>query len=231
MFRKCAIFGLILFFIGLGLFGWVLVERKKEQAFVKKQCLIINAELTKIGQPTINETEVYSFADVIHNKSFQRELAKHHRQKEITELLFSVSVSLIAIGGAIFAVWMTIKTVRLITKCCRYFKKLHARILGNHQIDLKEQSLGTIDINESQQGRKKAKHSKKPEKYSDVLENSGWYSCKEKDAKEIAALYCDQKSLEPKQTVKAADNSAEMAIRPFEKLAQNIRKTILSENQ
>jgi len=230
MFRKCAIFGLILFFIGLGVFGWVLVERKKEQAFVKKQCKIINSQLTKIGQPTINETEVYSFADVIHNKNFQRELAKHHRQKEITELLFSVSVSLIALGGAIFAVWMTIKTVRLITKFCRYCKKLHARILGHQQLDLEEQSAGrAIDINNSQQGQKRGKRKKKPEKYSEVLENSGWYNCKEKDAKEIAALYCDQKSIEPKQTVKAAKNSEEMAIRPFEKLAQNIRKTILSD--
>ena len=233
MFRICAIFGLLLFFIGVGVFGWVLVERKKEQVFVQKQCNLINAELTKIGQPTITETEVYAFADVIQNKSLQQELAEHHRHKEITELLFSISMSLIVLGGTIFAIWLIIKTVRLINKCYRYFRKLHARIFGQNRVGLEEKSADrAIDINDSQQTQKRRKHKKN----SEVLENSGWYNCKAKDAKEIAELYCDQKSLQAKEQMpqakvqgENAKNSEEMAMRPFEKLAQNIRKTILSD--
>jgi molybdopterin converting factor small subunit len=147
------IIGLLFLVAGSAMFGWIYVERKKEQQRIAKyeskrlssagefieqfgmEGYDKNKIETQLRQEQYDrlqadldklasgEEDVSPFADILYGENWQAELNKYKKQKELREFVLTGSIVCISMGGTIFSCYLLIGFLRAFMKAVSGLKK------------------------------------------------------------------------------------------------------------
>ncbi|MBC8468069.1 MAG: hypothetical protein H8D56_01245 [Planctomycetes bacterium] len=140
------IIGLTFLIAGSAMFGWVYLEKKKEQQrisnYESKYDSGADEIIEKFGlegydkseienqlrqdqegrlqadldELASGEIEVSPFADILYGENWQDELNKYKKQKELSEVILTGSIVCISMGGTIFAWYLLLWLLRTLAK-------------------------------------------------------------------------------------------------------------------
>ena len=235
MYKKVIIFGLVLLLCGIAALGWVKAEQKKENLSLQKKIELRSAQLMKLKPLKKGQTETYYLAKALLEDGLEQELAKRQEQNETKKLMFFASVSLMAVGGTLSTCSLIIKIAKLLIAGCSGFKNIFLRIYRSRKHKTNKQKSKTNaakNKNTLRSEQEPYKHQSSSKNHSTVHEESSCDNYIEKEAEAISKLYCNEKSFESQNTldtskISVKDTGADT--RPFDQLAKDIRKTILSD--
>jgi molecular chaperone GrpE (heat shock protein) len=97
----------------------------------------LKADMDKLAA---GEIDVSRFADVLYGENWQDELAKYKRRKELSELVFSVSILCTLAGGAILSLSLSLLTVRRLIRSLSRITKFAATWLRGQEKTKAKQS-------------------------------------------------------------------------------------------
>lgn len=216
---------LILLLAGTLACSWVLYERKQEKKLLES---IIKAQAVNKKYPSqiaIEDIDITAIADLSFDKQLKQSVAKCQNRKQIRELTFTASLAMMIAGSLGLSgcgVFWGIKRV------AGEGKKLSGTEENPDELDEhpKERE-ASVRLSQQVAGAQK----KRTLKYSNILANSGWCNADEKQASAIATLYCDETSLRDKIASESCQEDEGLGSEPVDRLAGNIRKTIVSDNE
>jgi len=252
MYKKFIILGLVLLLIGAAAHGWALEERQKEKYLLQQEQRLLNSKLIKLGEPITDAADIFYFADIIPDEHWQQKFARYQTLKETRELVFSASFAFIVIGGTIFIcfslIWISVLVINKLSLCERF----PLSIFKQQKNAEKKQETEVANKKERKTSKSKQKTQVKKDKskrYSKLLTSSGWHNYNKKhsrhcegvltkpgvslkterlskESEEIGVLFCDDKSA---NEGKGSTKDTNLNTKPFDELAQNIRKTVMSD--
>jgi molecular chaperone GrpE (heat shock protein) len=114
MFKRTAIVGLVLLLAGGGLFGWVLMEQRKDSQLAKQRSEILKSNLSKIGTAVGDEIDTRHFASIASENRIHEARDKRTDKEEKRELALTLSGVFALTGGVILGWWLLLGTARLI---------------------------------------------------------------------------------------------------------------------
>ncbi|HUT30177.1 MAG TPA: hypothetical protein VMX13_10330 [Sedimentisphaerales bacterium] len=114
MFKRTAIVGLVLLLAGGGLFGWVLMEQRRDSRLARQRSEILKSNLSKIGTAVGDEIDARHLASIASENRIQEALDKRADKEENRELALTLSGVFTLTGGVILGWWLLLGTARLI---------------------------------------------------------------------------------------------------------------------
>ena len=153
MHKIFVIIGLVFLIAGSAMFGWIYVEKKKEQQRIAKyeskhisgagefieQFGMEGYDKGKIetqlrqeqydrlqadlDKLASGEEDVSPFADILYGENWQEELNKYKKQKELSEFVLTGSIVCISMGGTIFSWYLLISFIKAFMKALSGLKK------------------------------------------------------------------------------------------------------------
>jgi len=153
MHKIFVIIGLVFLIAGSAMFGWIYLEKKKEQQrianYESKYDSGADEIIEKFGlegydkseienqlrqdqegrlqadldELASGEIEVSPFADILYGENWQDELNKYKKQKELSEVILTGSIVCISMGGTIFSWYLLLWLLRILAKGMSGLKK------------------------------------------------------------------------------------------------------------
>ncbi len=224
--NKFFAFALALWVIGVAGFGWILLERKKENQLLYRQQETMNIKLEKLDKLLSGEISPQSFSDDIPRQDYQKELARFKERKiTVRPLVFAASTGSMAIGAMPFAWWLLLSIARFVIAGSLRFKGFFANAFRARGHVEEDQLVEDIFA----EGEKKYELSKPTAPKASLLAPKS--ADPDEESEKIGLLYCDKKSLSPKKQEKLSKSKSDLNVKMFDKLEQNIRQTISSGYQ
>jgi len=215
-------------------FSWVLVEQKKEQLLLQKQNEIHNTQLSTLSHLTADNKDISNLGKTAPKDVLEQELIKYQKRKESRELIFCSAVVLIGAGATASSCWLIVGIARLLkTGWLSLINALFNISRRKASNENKQQSKISVrkDKNKSEPEQQVSKQQTILKEYPSRPQNRGSYNHGQKDAERIAQLYFYETSRKSEEALKTVNQNKDVDTKHFDQLAQNIRKTLMSDYQ
>ena len=105
-------------------------QTKPEASMRIEQQERLKADLDKLAG---GETDVYPLADFLYGKDWQKKLQKYKVEKEVSDLIYTVSIVSMLAGALILTSYLLLRSARLLIRGFTYMKKLCAGLFNRHK--------------------------------------------------------------------------------------------------
>jgi len=219
MHKKSIIVGLVLLLVGSLMLAWVFAEQKKEKHLLGQQLEKLKSNLDKINDLNLaaGETKISSFADIDYDEeNLSQKLNEHSELKETRELILTISIVCILMGGAILSWWLLLWMACIFIKGFSFLKKCFTDFLKN-RVRLNTEDNGDYDHPDKVKALEELFPTKSLLHFENSTENNS----------RLALLLSDEKSIEFGGMLKAPSENTHINTPADNDLDKYIRKTIL----
>ena len=227
--EKILTLALVLCIAGVAGFGWSLSEQKKEKQLLLEQQEKLNTKIAELDKLLDGKMSVRSLSANVSDENLQRELDRYQK-KETTTIsdILTISIICLAIGVTILIGWLLLLIVHCILTGLIYVKKFSVNIFGHLRQVWNKQPIKICLEKIKNIFRKPGLNKPDKSKENRLTKNELPPEALDKEDEKIDMLYCDEKTLNPKEQVNAGAGSADLNAKMLGQLEHNIRKTILS---
>jgi len=226
--KQYIIFILALWLSGASGYCWVAIDRNIEKQRITEHEEMLKAKLSKLDKMITGEEDISNLSETVGDDSWQGELEKFQdRNNTIRPLVTSASTGSILLGVLIILSWGFLKVNKWKIYSFghqQYGLSSNMSMVNSNIVNQREQPTQQIQIqnkpkiSNAAKGIAKIKH----QPVTDILSNRSAY-----DFENINVMYCDEKSANFGRRKEDTQN-ADSKEKDFDKLEENIRKTIIS---
>jgi len=224
--------GLILLATGVAVFGWSLMERKKEIRQLEAQLEMLDSDSASAESGDRVSTGMsFDFSTDVLRRQIGHEASGRNltTQGKTGKLFFYASVTCMVLGATIVSYLVLLRIARLLSagfsdprKSSNYVQK-QAKITaaGRSAEPFRDESKEDSSLSHEPHEQVRSKP-----KFAWKNEMACYYPAK--DAEKTNVPFCDEKSVEPKEKEESGDDYTDLNVKVFDQLEESIRQTVLS---
>lgn len=211
-------------------FSWVLSEQKKEKLLLRQEQEKLGTKYVKLNELLSGDINIGTFATEVSRENMQEEPVKYQEKKvAVRSDILTASITCAAMGLTISVGWLLLFIVHGVSELLKRIRLFFISKFGHQKKEGDNQLIEAGSEKDESISQTSKTDRLVRAKGNFITQNELYPHCRDKESEKIDMLYCDEKSFAPEEQTNEAADFAGINVKRFDRLEQNIRKTILSD--